>query len=215
LTLNDNEISQSGLEHQLMASSNSKPVANNFRRTILGTGIAHFEKGEYKLGAGKGFMSNNFRNSFEKEAGELVNKGIADNPSGSGVLAKVAPLSEFIGFKQNSSKYLPNYDGNNNGKTNQQEVDNVVNKLANNPDYTISMTGGASSEGNASANYTLSQNRINTVMGVLQNAGIGASRINNTAQGSSNLLSTEPSQNSKQNESINRNVQVKYNGPPK
>lgn len=199
---------------RMAASSNNNPPPNNFKRTALSTGLATFSGGSYNLNSDMASMEDGFRNGFEKSTGDAVTQRLLTSGN-LNVVGDVKPIKQFIGFKHNSSSFSPNLDLDANGVDNAQEMDRIKNNLAQNPDYTATMTGGASAEGDPAANQTLSQNRINTVVRKLENSGVSSDRITPRAEGSTNLLSSDPSQNTKSSESINRNVRVSYDGPPR
>lgn len=198
--------------NQMKASSSGNPPANNFKRTALSSGLATFSGGSYHLNEGAGNMENKFRNDFECDAGQKVNEVIASQPSKQ-VEVLVNPTPTYIGFKQSKFDYNGSLDIDNNNLSNDQELQRVKANLTNNPDYSANLTGNASTEGNPNANMILSENRINTVKGKLIDSGISSSRLSTNPQGDTNPTSTDESQNSKNKESINRNVKVNYNGP--
>ncbi len=152
-------------------------------------------------------------NAFNQVETTLINdRANPDNGSQSAVALRFKRPA-FIGFENNSSVYDPSLDNDNNGITNQQDLQATILYLNQNPEVMVTLTGNASTNGDATANSTLSQQRIQTISNLLVSNGITAGRITGVPQGSTLPISNAPQDNDPSLPSINRNVQISFDIP--
>lgn len=136
----------------------------------------------------------------------LLNNGISRMGVNQSSAGSTIPNTDVIYFDYGSSTFNPNLDPDNNGLNNNDEINQVIAKLNNNPDRVATVTGNASKPNGNANNQNLSINRAISVQN--QVVAVGGVNSNQVVNGGGNSSTRASGVNA-----LDQNSTVTYNIP--